>query len=137
MRFGCFTGAWEHCVRLELFPRGSSRLFAESVCDERASDARRLSGTTVKYPALVDQTPSDEDLRIDLSNAISRLPQHYREILMLRDIGGLSSEEAATSLDIPLGAAKSRLHRARQMVRSQLLSPIKAECGWESGRELS
>jgi RNA polymerase sigma factor (sigma-70 family) len=80
---------------------------------------------------------SDEDLGIDLRNAISRLPQHYREILILRDIGGLSSEEAATSLAIPLGAAKSRLHRARQMMRSQLLKPIKAECGWRPGRELS
>src|SRR4029077_15612754 len=76
---------------------------------------------------LADQTPSDEDLRIDLRNPIPRLPQHYREILILRDIGGISSEEAATSLDIPEGAAKSRLHRARQMVRSQLLGP-KAAC---------
>ncbi|HEX3230128.1 MAG TPA: sigma factor-like helix-turn-helix DNA-binding protein, partial [Pyrinomonadaceae bacterium] len=73
---------------------------------------------------------------IDLRNAISRLPQHYREILILRDIGGLSSEEAATSLDIPLGAAKSRLHRARQMMRSQL-SPMKTECGWNSTGGLS
>jgi RNA polymerase sigma factor (sigma-70 family) len=90
-----------------------------------------------KVSKLVDQTPSDEDLRIDLKNAIARLPQHYREILILRDIGGLSSEEAANSLDIPEGAAKSRLHRARQMVRSQLLGPTKTECGWTSTEEPS
>src|SRR4051812_44963130 len=50
MRFGCFTGALDHCERLGLFPRGSFRLFVESVCDEHVSDARRLRGTTVKYP---------------------------------------------------------------------------------------
>ena len=62
----------------------------------------------------------DEDLRIDLTRAIANLPQHYRAILILRDIGGFSSEEAASRLGIPVGAAKSRLHRARQLVRSCL-----------------
>ena len=63
---------------------------------------------------------SDEVLRIDLSRAISELPQSYREILVLRDISGFSSEEAAQYLGVPVPAAKSRLHRARQMVRARL-----------------
>ncbi len=65
---------------------------------------------------------ADEDLRIDLTRAITGLPQNYREILILRDISGFSSEEAATRLGIPVPAAKSRLHRARQMVRLRLQS---------------
>jgi RNA polymerase sigma factor (sigma-70 family) len=72
---------------------------------------------------LTNDRRSDEDLRIDLTRAISDLPQDYREILILRDITGFSSEEAATRLDIPVAAAKSRLHRARQMVRLRLQSP--------------
>jgi len=71
---------------------------------------------------LADDAHSDEDLRIDLTRAISDLPQNYREILILRDISGFSSEEAATRLGIPVPAAKSRLHRARQMVRLRLQS---------------
>ena len=67
---------------------------------------------------------SDEDLRIDLTRAISDLPQNYRETLILRDISGFSSEEAATRLGIPVAAAKSRLHRARHMVRLRLQSPM-------------
>jgi len=63
---------------------------------------------------------SDEVLRIDLSRAISGLPQSYREILVLRDISGFSSKEAAHQLGMPVAAAKSRLHRARQMVRARL-----------------
>jgi RNA polymerase sigma factor (sigma-70 family) len=62
----------------------------------------------------------DEDLRIDLSRAISSLPPGYRDIIVLRDINGLTSEEASERLGIPVAAAKSRLHRARQMVRSRL-----------------
>lgn len=77
---------------------------------------------------LVDHAPSDDELRIDLMDAISQLPDRYREILILRDIGGFSSEEAAASLEIPIGAAKSRLHRARQMVRTQLSDPAKIGC---------
>lgn len=65
---------------------------------------------------------SDEDLRIDLTRVLLSLPQGYRDILILRDISGYSSEEAASRLRIPVAAAKSRLHRARQMVRSRLQS---------------
>ena len=75
-----------------------------------------------------DNSRSDYELRIDLMAAIARLPQHYREVLILRDIGGFSSEEAAVSLAIPLGAAKSRLHRARQLVRSQLADCTGPKC---------
>src|SRR5229473_3431477 len=73
--------------------------------------------------ALTSHGCSDEDLRIDLTRAISDLPQDYREILILRDISGFSSEEAAARLAVPVAAAKSRLHRARQMVRLRLQSP--------------
>lgn len=79
-------------------------------------DEQEISG-------LPDDVGCDEDLRIDLRRAISDLPQHYREILILRDISGFSSEEAASRLGIPVAAAKSRLHRARQVMRSQLQTP--------------
>jgi RNA polymerase sigma factor (sigma-70 family) len=70
--------------------------------------------------ALIDHRRIDQELRIDVMRAISELPQTYREILILRDITGFSSEEAASRLNIPIAAAKSRLHRARQMVRSRI-----------------
>jgi len=68
----------------------------------------------------VEDNRSYEELRIDLTRAIGRLPQNYREVLILRDISGFSSEETAGRIGIPVPAAKSRLHRARQMLRSQL-----------------
>ncbi len=59
-------------------------------------------------------------------DAIDRLPENYRCVIVLRDIEGLSTEEAAQSLGIRPEAAKMRLHRARQALRT-LLEPHFAE----------
>ncbi len=53
---------------------------------------------------------------------ISELPDDYRSILLLRDIEELNTQEAADVLGISPGAAKVRLHRARQALR-ELLDP--------------
>ncbi len=54
--------------------------------------------------------------------AIARLPENLRTILILRDIEGLNTEEAAATLAISVGAAKTRLHRARLALKV-LLEP--------------
>jgi RNA polymerase sigma-70 factor (ECF subfamily) len=54
--------------------------------------------------------------------AIEDLPDSYRTVLMLRDIEGLSTEEAAQMLQITTNAVKLRLHRARLALRA-LLAP--------------
>ena len=53
---------------------------------------------------------------------INELPEQYRVVLMLRDIEELSTEETAQALDITTSAVKTRLHRARQALRT-LLDP--------------
>ena len=55
-----------------------------------------------------------------LAAAIGALPPEYRETLVLRDVEGLSAEEAAAVVGIEVGALKSRLHRARAQLRSEL-----------------
>ncbi len=54
--------------------------------------------------------------------AIERLPESYRLVIMLRDIEELSTEEAAEILKVTPGALRVRLHRARQALRA-LLDP--------------
>jgi RNA polymerase sigma-70 factor, ECF subfamily len=54
---------------------------------------------------------------------IDRLPEAHRAVLILRDVEELSTEEAARALGITPGAAKLRLHRARQALRG-LLAPF-------------
>jgi RNA polymerase sigma-70 factor (ECF subfamily) len=55
-------------------------------------------------------------------HCIEQLPESYRDILLLRDIEGISTEEAARILSVSQGVVKTRLHRARQALRT-LLDP--------------
>lgn len=52
--------------------------------------------------------------------AIDLLPPHYRVVVVLRDVEELSNEEAALILNEPVSSVKSRLHRARMVLREQL-----------------
>jgi RNA polymerase sigma-70 factor (ECF subfamily) len=52
--------------------------------------------------------------------AMAALPIDAREVLVLRDVEGLSAQEAAAVIGIDVGALKSRLHRARMALKSQL-----------------
>jgi len=62
------------------------------------------------------------DLRSDLSAAIAMLPGPYRTVLILRDVEEWTAPEVAAELGIGLAAVKSRLHRARTMVRARLMA---------------
>jgi len=61
------------------------------------------------------------DLRIDLVAAIAALPPPYRTVLILRDVDELTAPETASQLGISTQAVKSRLHRARAMVKETLV----------------
>ncbi len=68
----------------------------------------------------VDQRVYLEQVRHALERAISDLPEEYRPVLILRDVDGLSSREVAKILNLSVPAIKSRLHRARLMLRKTL-----------------
>ncbi len=55
-----------------------------------------------------------------ISRAIERLPEDFRVVLVLRDVEGLANEEVARILDLSVPAVKSRLHRARLLLRKRL-----------------
>lgn len=73
---------------------------------------------------------TDASLRIDLANALESLPAHYLEVVLLRDFEELTIAEIAERLGENAPAIKSRLHRARELVREYLLSP---DAGQPSG----
>jgi len=67
--------------------------------------------------------PAERDeLRELVMRSIHSLPEGHRNVLLLRDIENLDTEEAAELLGISPGAVKTRLHRARQALR-ELLEP--------------
>ncbi len=61
-----------------------------------------------------------KELAARIEEAILRLPEKYRLVLLLRDVEGLSNDEVAQTLGITLPTVKSRLHRSRLYVRGEL-----------------
>lgn len=59
-------------------------------------------------------------IRILLEGAIDRLPTSFREVFILRQVEGLSTEETARTLGIASETVKTRLHRARTRLRRAL-----------------
>ncbi len=70
----------------------------------------------------VDQQVAREEEQAVVRAAIDELPDHYRTILLLRDIEGIATNEVAEQLGITPNAVKLRLHRARQALRT-LVAP--------------
>ncbi|MDH4363526.1 MAG: sigma-70 family RNA polymerase sigma factor, partial [Acidimicrobiia bacterium] len=52
--------------------------------------------------------------------AFDALPEKFREVVELVDLNGLSYQEAADMLDVPVGTVMSRLHRARKRIRDHI-----------------
>ncbi len=91
-----------------------------------------------KKPAKVDyqevetfynfEVPITPDLRVEplkligdeVSNALNSLTVDFRTVITLCDLEGLTYEEMAKILDIPIGTVRSRLHRARNLLKERL-----------------
>ncbi len=85
-------------------------------------------------PLLRDDEQTGTDRRVEqdqtgrlVGKAIARLPDVYREALILRDLEGLSYEEIGDILDIPGGTVRSRINRARLMLKEKLKTFAKSE----------
>jgi len=84
-------------------------------------------------PQLADPTEGRESrmereqLRDAVGRAITAVPEKYRLSLVLRDIEGLSYEEIAQALGIPGGTVRSRINRARSMLKRKLQPLLRQE----------
>lgn len=76
---------------------------------------------TLKLEADHEVTPAETLAERDsLQQALDQLSDRYKWVFVLVFVGGLTCEEAAQELDIPLGTVLSRIHRARQQLREHL-----------------
>jgi len=83
-----------------------------------------------KFYDITEMKGNESDLAVEmklpnrlpqvLSKAIKGLPEKYRLAFILRDIQEMPYEEVAKALSIPLGTVKSRVNRARMMLREKL-----------------
>lgn len=81
---------------------------------------------TSRLDRVADEAPGPDavlerrDLRRMIEDALTRVTEEHRIVLILRDIQGLSYEEIAESLGLELGTVRSRLHRARMDLKARL-----------------
>ena len=76
-----------------------------------------MRGSEVETP---DASVAREQIRKILEKAVAELPDTFRTVFVMREVEGLSGEETAEILDIPLATVKTRLFRSRQRLQEML-----------------
>jgi RNA polymerase sigma-70 factor (ECF subfamily) len=117
-------------ARLDRF-RGASRfstwLVAIALNEARGRLRRRTlravadrEGAEPPPPPTPESQAATRELVAALERAIERLPAQYRTVVLLREVEGLATAEAAEALDVSEDVVKTRLHRARALLRDLL-----------------
>ncbi len=100
---------------------------------------RRNSGREIDAPFVEDdhsgriETPTPEALLLEkadresIEGALERLPAELREVVVLRELEGMTYREISTVADIPMGTVMSRLARARRRLELDLAGQVKQE----------
>lgn len=139
-----FLEAWRRRAEVRLV-RDSALPFlfgvATNVLRNRRRSERRYRAALVRMPVPSDATdPADDpaaraaaeqDMRSILA-VTARLPKREQDVVSLCLWMGLSYEEAAAALDVPVGTVRSRLSRARGRLRELLEASGHEEAGWTS-----
>ena len=98
-----------------------NRLLLHSVTDEARN--RRRSGANIRILQIEPSQPDGAGAladRDELARVFNRLSLEHRTIVVLHHYLGLTVDQAATTIGIPIGTAKSRLHYATEALRAAL-----------------
>jgi len=104
-------GPWLHRVAHRVATRARSSAARRREHERRAAATRQTQ---------VSEQGDWEDVAARLHEEIDRLPERYRVTVVLCDLQGLTHEKAARHLGWPVGTVKSRLARARELLRGRL-----------------
>lgn len=77
--------------------------------------------TDTRAEGRVDDLIESKELKFEIKNSILKLSNDFRTVIILRDIEGLSYQEIADILDIEVGTVKSRINRAREALKNDLI----------------
>lgn len=81
-----------------------------------------MRGSDAEMP---DVSAAREQVRKLIEQAVAELPDHFRTVFVLREIEGMSSEETAESLGVPVATVKTRLFRSRRRLQEMLAPEVK------------
>jgi RNA polymerase sigma-70 factor (ECF subfamily) len=92
---------------------------------ETVETAQETSAQIIKFPAMTTETDPERsaaqhEIRKLLERAMDALPEPFRVVFVMRDVEEISIEEAATHLGIRPETVKTRLYRARRLLRQSL-----------------
>lgn len=122
---------WLHriVVNASLMKLRSRRRRPEKSIEEllpRFGDDGHLAEPAVEWRPGPEAELERRELGALILRLIQALPEGYRNVLLLRDIEGFDTEEAAEAMGISANALKTRLHRARQALRGLLEPHLRA-----------
>ena len=127
-----YINAFTHLDQFEersLFSTWLTRIAVNEAIARRQKGQSRASGDMAEHTITAPQPTPEHlayagELQRVLENAVDDLPDAYRTVFMLREIEGLSTNETSEALDLGEEAVKTRLHRARAMVRRAVASRL-------------
>ncbi len=130
-----FVRAWEHLDTYDPsrpFKAWIARIAGNLAIDRHRADSRRPRTTDIEDmeatlatsgPGPAAATIQNEQQR-ELLSRLRELPDHYRQVIVLRFLEELSYEEISELLDLPMGSVKTRIFRGREMLRQRLRPDI-------------
>lgn len=125
----------DKCDSVELFKSWSCKIVTNTTIDYIRSKKRKytssldagLEGEEGDYYKQIESkepTPEEtlikKELKEEILDAIKELPENYKTVLILRDLNGLSYDEISKITENSLGTVKSRISRARNMLKEKL-----------------
>lgn len=134
-----FVKAWERLDTYDPtrpFKAWIARIAGNTAIDRHRSDSRqpRMSDLDDVSATISSDAPDPAaaviggEERTMLLTRLRELPEHYREVVVLRFVEELSYEEIAETLDLPMGSVKTRIFRGRELLK-QRLAPALSEGG--------
>ncbi len=99
-----------------------TKILVRQVARQRRKTTPGIRGTSSS--GLAEATTADPatqtDTRLDLMQMLEGLSDEHRQVIVLRELEGMSYDEMAELLGVPRGTVESRLHRAREQLRQKM-----------------
>lgn len=129
-----FLNAWKGLGKFQgdsSFATWLYRLTSNAAIDFLRRDKRSVTGPSLDDDETFTQAPDpapsphsraeQRELREALTEGLATLTPEHRQVLLLRELQGMSYEEIAGALDLDLGTVKSRIARAREKLRKYFI----------------
>lgn len=113
-RFQSKFSTWLHSIAMNEFlmlKRSQKRFFQRFVQTE----------DVIQYERFNESETRSHGENIDIERAISKLPRQARTVFILHDIQGYQHNEISELINIEIGTSKAHLHRARKLLREELI----------------